>query len=62
MGYYLPQEGSDRSSTDRPMGSVKHPFVAWLLASARMVAFSLRHFAKPMRVDYRTGDVWLDGG
>ena len=47
---------------DRPRGSVKHPFVAWLLASARMIVFSFRHFGKPMRVDYSTGDVWQDRG
>ena len=46
----------------RPRGSVKHPFIAWLLASARMIVFSFRHFGKPMRVDYRTGDVWQDRG
>ena len=47
---------------DRPRGSVKHPFVAWLLASARILFFAFRHIGKPMRVDYRTGDVWLDRG
>ncbi len=51
---------TDRPDIDRPRGSVKHPFVAWLLASARMIVFSFRHFGKPMRVDYRTGDVWQD--
>ena len=40
--------------------STKHPLVAIPLASARIVFFALRHGAKPMRVDYRTGDVWLD--
>ncbi len=43
---------------DNPRGSVKHPFVAFLLASVRMIIFSFRHFGKPMMVDYRTGDVW----
>ena len=45
---------------ERPAGTVKHPLVAITLASGRIVFFSLRHPAKPMRVDYRTGDVWLD--
>ena len=53
-------EQIDAPVSDRPRGSVKHPFVEWLLASARMIIFSFRHFGKPMRVDYRTGDVWLD--
>lgn len=53
---------TDRPDIDRPRGSVKHPFIAWLLASARMIVFSFRHFGKPMRVDYRTGDVWQDRG
>ena len=42
-----------------PMGSVKHPMVAFLLASARILYLSVR-YARPMRVDYRTGDAWLD--
>ena len=46
----------------RPKGTVKHPLVALPLASGRIVLFALRHGAKPMRVDYRTGDVWLDSG
>ena len=36
--------------------------VAIVLASVRIVFFSLRHPGKPMQVDYRTGDVWLDSG
>ena len=57
MGYPMPEPVEDR-----PRGSVKHPFVAWLLASARMLYFSYRHIGKPMQVDYRTGDVWLYRG
>ena len=53
---------SDSAIAERPMGTVKHPMVAIALASGRIGIFSLRHFAKPMRVDYRTGDVWLDSG
>ena len=60
MGYPINEIPAPREA-DRPRGSVKHPFVAWLLASARMIAFSLRHFGKPMRVDYNTGDVWQAG-
>ena len=36
-----------------------HPLVAFLLASARILYMSVR-YAKPMRVNYRTGDVWMD--
>ncbi len=60
MGYPM-NEVPAQKSLDRPRGSVKHPFVAWLLASTRMIAFSFRHFGKPMRVDYSTGDVWKAG-
>ena len=51
-------ERNESPRIDYPRGSVKHPFVAFLLASARMIIFSFRHFGKPMMVDYRTGDVW----
>ncbi len=63
MGYPMNEipDIPDGKTLDRPMGSVKHPFVAWLLASARMLAFSFRHSGKPMRVDYNTGDVWKAG-
>ncbi len=52
-------ERSDSVTVERPMGSIKHPFVAFLLASLRILYFSVR-YAKPMGVDYRTGDVWLE--
>ena len=61
-GGYQMDKSTDSRGNPRPMGSVKHPFIAWLLASARMIVFSFRHFGKPMRVDYRTGDVWEDRG
>ena len=57
MGYPK-SEPTKAQVVDRPLGSVKHPFVAFLLASARMIVFSFRHIGKPMQVDYRTGDVW----
>ena len=53
-------ERNDSVVAERPMGTAKHPLVAMALASGRILLFSLRHGAKPMRVDYRTGDVWLD--
>ena len=52
-------ERSGSVTMDHPMGSVKHPMVAFLLASARILYLSVR-YARPMRVDYRTGDAWLD--
>ena len=61
MGYPKP-EPTEAPIAARPWGSVKHPFVAWLLASARILFFASRHIGKPLRVDYRTGDVWLDRG
>ena len=53
-------ERYDSAIAERPMGTIKHPVVAMALAAARILFFSLRHAAKPIRVDYRTGDVWLD--
>ena len=41
------------------MSSGKHPMAAFLLSSARILYLSVR-YARPMRVDYRTGDAWLD--
>ena len=55
-------ERKDSAVANRPMGTIKHPLIAMALASGRIVLFSLRHIAKPMKVDYRTGDVWLDSG
>lgn len=57
MGYSKMEE-IDAQKDDRPRGSVKHPFIAWLLASARMTVHSLRYPGKAMQVDYSTGDVW----
>ena len=45
---------------DRPMGSVKHPLIAFALASGRILLFPIKHGFTPARVDYRTGDVWPD--
>ena len=53
-------ERNDAAVAERPMGTPKHPVVAFALASGRIVLLSLRHGAKPIKVDYRTGDVWLD--
>ena len=53
-------ERNDSTVAERPMGAAKHPLVALALASGRIVLLSLRHGAKPIKVDYRTGDVWLD--
>ena len=53
-------ERSDSAVAERPMGTAKHPVLAMALASVRILLFSLKHGAKPIRVDYRTGDVWLD--
>ena len=53
-------ERNDTATIERPMGSIKHPLVAFGLASARIVFHAFRHGPKPARVDYGTGDVWLD--
>ncbi len=37
----------------------RHPFVAWVIASLRIMWSSLRHPGQPVWIDYRTGKVWL---
>ena len=54
-------ESNESAVIERPKGSVKHPVVATALASVRIVFFSLRHGGKSAKVDYSTGDVWVDG-
>ena len=44
---------------DRPMGKVRHPLIAWALASVRIMWSCIRHPNKPLWIDYNTGDVWL---
>ena len=44
---------------DRPIGKVRHPLVAWTLASLRIMWSCIRHPNKPIWIDYNTGDVWL---
>ena len=51
---------NDSGVMDRPMGSVKHPLIAFALASARILLFPIKHGFKPALVDYQTGDVWPD--
>ena len=51
-----------KRAAKRLKGNAKHPLVALPLASGRIMLLALRHGAKPLRVDYRTGDVWLDSG
>ncbi len=40
-------------------GSIRHPLVAWALASLRIMWSCVRHPNKPIWIDYRTGEVWL---
>ena len=37
----------------------RHPFIAWAIASLRIMWSSLRHPGQPVWIDYRTGKVWL---
>ncbi len=53
-------ELNDPTLKDRPMSSVKHPLIAFGLASGRILLFPIKHGFKPARIDYRTGDVWPD--
>ena len=55
----MDNDAPDRPIGDRPMGRPRHPFVAWAIASLRIIWSSLRHPGQPVWIDYRTGDVWL---
>ena len=55
-------ERNDAAVTERQPGTTKHPLVAMALASARIVLLSLRHGGKPIKVNYRTGQVRIDDG
>ena len=37
----------------------RHTFVAWVIASLRIIWSSWRHPGHPVWIDYRTGKVWL---
>ena len=54
-------ERNDSAVAERPMGTAKHPVVAMALASGRILIYSVWHGGKPMRVNYRTGDVQVGG-
>ena len=43
-------------------GRARHPFVAWVIASLRIMWSAVRHPGQPVQIDYRTGDVWLSRG
>ncbi len=47
---------------ERPEDDSKNPLLAMALASGRILIYSLRHGGKPLRVNYRTGDVRVDVG
>lgn len=46
----------------RPRGRVRHPLVAWAIASLRIMWSAVRHPRQPVLIDYQTGDVWLARG
>ena len=49
----------DTDATDASIEPSRHPFVAWAIASLRIMWSSLRHPGHPVWIDYRTGKVWL---
>lgn len=55
-------ERNDSAISERPTGAAKKPIVALALASVRILIYSLKHGGKPLRVNYRTGDVQVDSG
>ena len=55
-------ERNHSSVRERPADNTKHPLVALALASVRILLYSLRHGGKPLRVNYRTGEVRVEVG
>ena len=55
-------ERKDSTGSEHPEEDSKHPILAMALASVRILIYSLRHGGKPLRVNYRTGKVWVDSG
>lgn len=55
-------EREDSTVQECPEEDSKNPWVAMALASVRILIYSLRHGGKPLRVNYRTGEVWVDSG
>ena len=55
-------ERNDSAVAERPTNTPKNPVLAMALASGRILIYSLKHGGKLMRVNYRTGDVRVDGG
>ena len=53
------QKQPAKPSDARPRGRPRHPFVAWAIASLRIMWSAVRHPGQPGMIDYRTGDVWL---
>ena len=52
-----PEMDTDAAAPSRE--PARHPFVAWVIASLRIIWSSLRHPGQPVWIDYRTGKVWL---
>ena len=55
-------EREDSTDQECPEEDSKNSWVAMALASVRILIYSLRHGGKPLRVNYRTGKVWVDSG
>ena len=53
-------ERNDSAVAERPTGTPKPFLMAMVLASGRILISPIRHGFKPLRIDYRTGDVWPD--
>ena len=49
----------DPDATAAALEPTRHPFVAWVIASLRIIWSSWRHPGHPVWIDYRTGKVWL---
>ena len=55
-------ELDDSGVRERPTGTAKNPILAMVLASGRILIYSVKSGGKPLRVNYRTGDVRVDDG
>ena len=50
---------TDPDAAAAALEPARHPFIAWAIASLRIIWSSLRHPGQPVWIDYRTGKVWL---
>ncbi len=51
-------EDIPEASLPVPERKRRHPLVAWVIGTLRIMWFAVRHPGKPAWIDHRTGEVW----